>query len=63
MNCCLLGASKAFDRIHYGELFTSTLLLYTKMPVKILRLIIDSYVRQSARISADNVYTKNKNNE
>ena len=33
--CCLLDASKAFDRIHYGELFT--LLLSTKMPVKILR--------------------------
>ena len=53
--CCLLDASKAFDRIHYGELFT--LLLSTKMPVKILRLIIDSYVRQSTRISWDNVYT------
>ena len=46
---CLLDPSKAFDIIHYGELFT--LLLSTKMPVKILRLIIDSYVRQSTRIS------------
>ena len=55
MYCCLLDASKAFDRIHYGELFT--LLLSTKMPVKILRLIIDSYVRQSTIISWDNVYT------
>ena len=27
------------------------------MPVKIIRLIIDSYVRQSTRISWDNVYT------
>ena len=53
--CCLLDASKAFDRIHYGELFT--LLLSTKMPVKMIRLIIDSYVRQSTRISWDNVYT------
>ena len=53
--CCLLDASKAFDRIHYGELFT--LLLSTKMPVKIIRLIIDSYVRQSTKISWDNVYT------
>ena len=52
--CCLLDASKSFYRIHYGELFT--LLLSTKMPVKILRLII-SHVRQSTRISWDNVYT------
>ena len=47
--CCLLDASKAFDRIHYGELFI--LLISTKMPLKILRLIIDSYARQSTRIS------------
>ena len=33
------------------------MLLSTKMPLKILRLIIDSYVRQSTRISWDNVYT------
>ena len=54
--CCLLDASKAFDIIHYGELFT-LLLLFTKMHVKIHRLIIDSYVSQSNRISWDNVYT------
>ena len=30
---------------------------FYKMPVKILRLMIDSYVRQSTRISWDNVYT------
>ena len=33
------------------------MLLSTKMLVKILRLIIDSYVRQSTRISWDKVYT------
>ena len=43
--------------MHYGELFT--LLLSRKMSVKILRLIIDSYVRQSTRISWDNVYNNN----
>ena len=53
--CCLLDASKAFDRFHYGELFT--LLLSTKMHVKILRLMLDSYVRPSARILRDNVAT------
>ena len=44
--CCLLDASKAFDRIHNGvhELFA--LHFSTKMPVKILRLIIDSYLER-----------------
>ena len=57
MYCCLLDASKAFDKLHYGELFT--LLLSTKMSVKIPRLIIDSYMLDmwSTRISRDNVYT------
>ena len=42
----------------YSPLYELALLLMsTKMPVKILRLIIDSYVRQSTRISWDNVYT------
>ena len=55
VNCCLLDASKAFDIIQYAELFT--LLLSTKIPMKTLRFIIDSYVRQNTRISWDNVYT------
>ena len=33
------------------------MVLSTKMPVKILKLIIDSYVGQSTRLSWDNVYT------
>ena len=55
MYCCLLDDSKAFVRIHYGGLFT--LLRSTNMSVKILRLIIDIYVRQNARIFWDTIYT------
>ena len=54
MYCSLLDASKAFDIIHYDELF---FVLSTKMPVTIFRLIIDSNVRQSVRISWNVVYT------
>ena len=41
---CLLDASKAFDKVHYGKLFT--LLFNLKMSALFLRLIIDSYPRQ-----------------
>ena len=47
--CCLLDASKAFDRINYGQLFHC--LLGRNIPLCIIRLIIDSYVRQVSRIS------------
>ena len=39
---CLLDASKAFDKVNYGKLFT--LLLNRKMPAIFLRLILDSYL-------------------
>ena len=42
---CLLDASKAFDRVHYGKLFS--LLLNRKMPAFFIRLIIDNYLRQT----------------
>ena len=42
---CLLDASKAFDRVHYGKLFS--LLLNRKMPAFFIRLILDSYLRQT----------------
>ena len=41
---CLLDASKAFDRLHYGKLFR--ILLAKKLPILIIRLILDSYLRQ-----------------
>ena len=41
----LLDTSKAFDRVHYGKLFS--LLLNRKMPAFFIRLILDSYLRQT----------------
>ena len=39
--CCLLDASKAFDRIHYGKLFS--ILLSKNMHRLVLRLLVNSY--------------------
>ena len=50
--CCLLDASKAFDKIHYGKLFK--LLLSKHVPIIVLRLLLNSYVRQCARVSWNN---------
>ncbi len=47
--CCLLDASKAFDKVHYGKLFS--LLISKSISPKVLRLIVDCYVRQQARVS------------
>ena len=44
---CLLDASKAFDRIHYGKLFT--ILLSKQVPAFISRDLLDSYIRQMSR--------------
>ena len=41
---CLLDASKAFDRIHYGKLFN--ILISRKLPAFIIRVLFDSYSRQ-----------------
>ena len=45
---CLLDASKAFDRVHYGKLFN--ILLYKEVPFVIIRLLLDAYIRQEARV-------------
>ena len=50
--CCLLDASKAFDKIHYGKLFST--LLQRNVNVYCIRLIVDSYVRQVSRVSWGN---------
>ena len=47
--CCLLDASKAFDKINYGKLFFT--LLQRNVNVYCIRLIVDSYVRQVSRVS------------
>ena len=45
---CLLDASKAFDKVHYGKLFH--ILLNQKVPFCIIRLLMDSFERQRARV-------------
>ena len=41
---CLLDASKAFDRVHFGKLFD--ILLNRELPGVVLRLLLDCYTRQ-----------------
>ena len=43
---CLIDASKAFDRVHYGTLFR--LLLKNDVPRCVIRLVFDNYIRQKA---------------
>ena len=45
---CLLDASKAFDKVHYGTMFC--ILLNKNVPYCIIRLLMDGYVRQEARV-------------
>ncbi len=54
--CCLLDASKAFDKIHYGKLFR--VLLDKHISPLVLRLLMNCYVRQCARVSWDNVMSE-----
>ena len=44
---CMLGPSKAFDRVHYGELFD--LSRKRKLPATVIRLLPDMYTRQRKR--------------
>ena len=41
---CLLDASKAFDRVHFGKLFN--ILLSRELPGVVLRVLLDCYTRQ-----------------
>ena len=41
---CMLDASKAFDKVHFGKLFK--LLIDRKIPAVVIRLLLDSYTRQ-----------------
>ena len=43
---CMLDASKAFDRVHFGTLFR--LLLKRNLPLGIVGLLLDSYTRRQA---------------
>jgi hypothetical protein len=50
---CLLDASKAFDRLHFGRLFLS--LFKRKLPAVIIRMLFQSYVNQNVEISWNGV--------
>ena len=52
---CLLDASKAFDRVHYGNLFN--ILLSKKLPTCIIRMLLDCYICQESRVSWSSYYT------
>ena len=44
---CMLDATKAFDRVHYGKLFD--LLRKRKLPATVIRLLLDMYTRKRMR--------------
>ena len=50
---CLLDASKAFDRVHYGKLFN--ILLSKKLPICIILMLL--YICQELRASWSSYYT------
>ena len=45
---CLLDATKVFDKVHYGKLFR--ILLEKKVLFCTSRVLLDSYIRQQARV-------------
>ena len=49
---CLLDTNKAFYKIHYDKLFR--IFLNKKVPFCIIRLLLDSYIKQQARILWNN---------
>ena len=43
---CLINASKAFDRVHWGRLFK--ILIERNVSTLFIRLLLDSYIRQKS---------------
>ncbi len=54
--CCMLDASKAFDRLRYDKLFE--LLRTRKFPPIIIRSLMDMYTRQKARTVWENSHSE-----
>ena len=49
VDCCFLDASKAFDKVHNVKLFN--VLLSRDILPYIVRIIVNSYIRQKVRVS------------
>ena len=56
---CFLDASKAFDKVHYGKLFS--LLMSKGLPNVVVRFILDGYIRQSACIQWEGLKSRSFN--
>ena len=54
--CALVDASKAFDRVRFDKMFQ--LLIKRKIPIVIVRLLFDLYVRQRVRTSWGGVFSE-----
>ena len=48
---CLLHVPKAVDRLHFERLFNR--LLKRKMPISLIRILVDSYTRQKSRVALE----------
>ena len=53
--CCLLDASKAFDRVRFDKLFA--ILQHRDIPAGIIRLLMDMYCRQKVRTVYQGYYS------
>ena len=56
---CFLDASKAFDKVHYGKLFS--LLMSKGLPKVVVRFILDGYIRPSACTQWEGVKSRSFN--
>jgi len=54
--CALVDASKAFDRVRFDKMFQ--LLIKRKIPIVIVRLLFDLYMRQKVRTSWCGVFSE-----
>ena len=55
IRCIFLDATKAFDRVEYGKLFR--LLMARAVPRHIIRLLLNMYIGQQARVSWNGIFS------
>jgi hypothetical protein len=56
VHACLLDASKAFDRINFGKLFS--IMIKKSLPAIVIRMLIDLYTRQELFVSWAGSYSR-----